>query len=136
MLGYDTLFDSGMDDDDLIRVALKEGRVLLTRDTGIMRRRIVFTGKVSAILIASDDVREQLRQVVTVLNLELGSNLFSLCMECNEPLSPREKGDVSDLVPPYVFKTQEQYMQCPNCGRIYWRGTHWQAMRRELEDLS
>jgi uncharacterized protein with PIN domain len=47
----------------------------------------------------------------------------------------RKKSEVKELVPPYVFKTQEQFRQCPACGRLYWRGTHWRAMTRRLEGL-
>jgi len=136
MMGYDTLFINGMDDDELVRVALKEERILLTKDTGILRRRIVATGKVQAILIASDEVREQLKQVVHALDLGPKFDPFSLCMVCNTVLIPREKAEVRDLAPPYVFKTQDQYMQCPDCLRLYWRGTHWERMSQELEELS
>ncbi len=135
MLGYDTLFINGADDDELIRIALKEKRILLTRDTGIMQRRVVTIGKAKAAFIESDDVKEQLRQVVEKLELETDFDPFSICMECNELLVDREKTEVRDLVPPYVFKTQEQYMQCPSCGRVYWRGTHWEKMAEELDDL-
>jgi len=43
---------------------------------------------------------------------------------------------VKDRVPPYVFKTQQQYMECPRCHRIYWRGTHWTAMTDRLKRLT
>jgi uncharacterized protein with PIN domain len=135
MLGYDTLFINGLDDEELVRIALREERVLLTKDNGIMKRRVVTNGRIEAVLIESHDVREQLEQVVQMLHLEPDSNPFSLCMECNQPLIPREKEEVRDLVPPYVFETQEQYVQCPLCHRVYWRGTHWQRMIQELEDL-
>ncbi len=134
VLGYDTLFINGLDDDELIRIAMNEGRILLTKDTRILRRRVVYNGELKLVLIRDDDVKEQLRQVVQTLNLD-HSKPFALCLECNEPLIPREKEEVQDLVPPYVFKTQTQYMQCPSCQRIYWRGTHWQRMKRELEKL-
>jgi len=48
---------------------------------------------------------------------------------------PRENGEIEGLVPPYIFQTQTQYMQCPVCQRVYWRGTHWQRMCRELERI-
>ena len=135
MMGYDTVFINGLDDPELVRIALREGRILLTRDTGILRRRIVSTGKVKALLIDEGDVRRQLRQVVGVFNLEVDSRPFTRCMECNEPLVSREKDEVRDLVPPYVFATQSQYMQCPKCQRIYWRGTHWERMNHELQGM-
>lgn len=135
MLGYDTVFINGLDDNELVRFALKEERILLTKDTGILRRRIVFIGEVKAILIESDRVAEQLKQVVQSLELGPDFDSFSLCMECNEPLLNRSKEEVRDLVPPYVFKTKDSYMQCPTCQRIYWRGTHWDRMTREVKEL-
>jgi uncharacterized protein with PIN domain len=132
ILGYDTLFINEIDDDELIAIGLKEKRVLLTRDTQIMLRRVVTTGRLKAILIQSDDVKEQLRQVVRMMRLDQ-KRKFSRCAECNEPLVPKRKDEVQQLVPPYVFKTQSNYYQCPNCQRVYWRATHWQRMNRELE---
>lgn len=134
ILGYDTLFINDLDDDELIRIAMDEGRILLTKDTRILRRRVVYDGQLKLVLIRDDDVKGQIRQVVQTLNLD-HTKPFSLCLECNQPLMPREKDEVQELVPPYVFKSQTQYMQCPSCHRIYWRGTHWQRMNRELEEL-
>lgn len=133
--GFDTLFVRGIDDNRLVRIALDEDRVLLTRDRQILKRRLVTSGRLKVILIEDDEVKAQLRQVLTALNLASELRPFSLCVECNEPLVPREKGEVEELVPPYVFRTQTQYMQCPGCLRIYWRGTHWERMSRELEGI-
>ncbi len=135
MLGYNTLFNNGADDNELIRNALREGRILLTRDTGIMARRVVTTGKVKALLVKSDDVTEQLWQVVRALNLEPESEPFSICIECNVPLVPRGKEEVRGLVPPHVFRNHEQFVQCPVCRRVFWRGTHWEKMMAEIENL-
>jgi uncharacterized protein with PIN domain len=133
--GFDTIFINDLDDNRLVRLALSEGRVLLTKDTQILKRRVVATGRLKVILIESEEVKEQLRQVVKELNLVDEIKPFTLCLECNQPLVHREKEEVEGLVPPYVFKTQTQYMQCPSCHRVYWRGTHWQRMSRELEKI-
>jgi hypothetical protein len=135
IMGYDALFINGIDDDELIRIAIDEGRILLTKDTGILRRRVVYSGELKLVLIRDDDIKGQLRQVIQTLNLNCELKPFSRCIECNEPLLPRSREEVRDLVPPYVYKTQTQYMQCPSCHRIYWRGTHWQRMKSELEKL-
>ncbi len=135
MAGFDTQFISDLDDNRLVRLALSEGRVLLTKDTQILKRRVATTGRLTVILIESEEVKEQLRQVLKTLNLASQIRPFTLCLECNQPLVSRGKEDVKDFVPPYVFKTQTQYMQCPACQRIYWRGTHWQRMSRELEKI-
>ncbi len=135
MLGYDTRFIHGADDNELIRIALREGRILLTRDTGIIARRVVTIGKINAILIESDNVKEQLRQIVKQLNLGMDSHPFSMCMECNSSLVSKEKEEIRHLVPPYVYMTQNLFMQCPGCERIYWKGTHWQKMMEEVAGL-
>ena len=133
IMGYDARFFHGTDDADLVATALAEGRVILTRDTQIMKRRVVTNGRLKAILIQSDEPEQQMCQVINTLNLDCRFRPFSLCLECNQPLQEKSKQQVKDRVPPYVFQTQDQYMECPACHRIYWRGTHWQAMTRRLK---
>jgi uncharacterized protein with PIN domain len=131
IMGYDTLFFNGSDDSGMIAIALAEDRVILTRDTQIMKRRVVTTAQLKAILIQSDEPERQMSQVIDTLNL-CQFKPFTICLECNQTLVERSKQQVKDRVPPYVFKTQSQYMECPACHRIYWRGTHWQAMTEKL----
>ncbi|MEE8194290.1 MAG: Mut7-C RNAse domain-containing protein [Dehalococcoidales bacterium] len=132
MMGYDTLFFSGGDDSGMIATAVAENRVILTRDTQIMERRLVTSGRLRAVLIGSDEPEQQMRQVLKALGLEPQFRPFTLCLECNQPLVERSKQQVKERVPPHVFKTQDQYMECPLCNRIYWRGSHWQAMSKRL----
>jgi len=133
--GYDTLFFNGENDAHMIATALAESRVILTRDTQIMKRRLVTSGQLKALLIKSDEPEQQMQQVINTLNLDCQFKPFTLCLECNQLLLERSKEQVKDLVPPYVFQTQNQFMQCPACHRIYWRGTHWQAMTQRLKKL-
>jgi uncharacterized protein with PIN domain len=135
MMGYDALFFEGSSDSQMIATAMAENRVILTRDTQIMRRRVVAIGQLKAILIQSDEPEQQMRQAMDTLKLNCQFQPFSICLECNQPLVERSKEEVKERVPPYVFQTQSQYMECPACHRIYWRGTHWQAMTRKLEHL-
>ncbi len=136
IMGYDTLFFNGSNDSRMIATALAEGRVILTRDTQIMQRGVVTRGQLKAILIESDRPELQMHQVIEALNLDCQFRPFTICLECNQPLLERSKQQVKDLVPPYVFQTQSQYMECPACHRIYWRGTHWQAMTKKLKKFA
>ena len=133
MMGYDTVFFNGSNDSRMVAIARAENRVILTRDTEIMKRRLVTSGRLRAILITSDKVEQQIKQVKEALNLEPKFRPFSLCLECNQPLGERSKEQVKERVPAYVFKTHDQYMECPTCHRVYWRGTHWQAMTLRLD---
>lgn len=132
MLGYDTLFINDVDDNELIAIGLNDKRVLLTKDTQIMLRRVVTSGRLKAVLIEDDNPQDQLRQVARMMKIDQ-ERKFTRCLECNKLLVPKDKDEVRALVPAYVFKTQSQYFQCPACQRIYWRGTHWQRMNKEME---
>jgi uncharacterized protein with PIN domain len=135
IMGYDTLFFEDTDDWQMVRIALNEERVILTRDTEVTRRGAITSGRIKAIFIESDIPVEQIRQVVESLNLDYNSRPFTICLECNEPLEKRDKSEVEGRVPPYVFETQDKYMECPACHRIYWRGTHWRAMNEKMDNL-
>jgi uncharacterized protein with PIN domain len=135
LMGYDSRFFNGSDDSQLVAIAQEEGRVILSRDTQIMKRRVITSGKLKAVLIQSDEPELQMQQVIDALGLDYRFRPFTLCLECNQVLVDKSKGEVKELVPPYVFKTQSQFMQCPTCKRIYWRGTHWRAMIKRLESF-
>ena len=130
-LGYDVLAIPNADDNALVRVALAEGRILLTRDGGLVRRRLVSRGVLKAVLIRSDDYLMQLRQVVEQLRLD-ADRPFTRCLECNQPLQEVPRHQVQDRVPSYVFQTQEEFKACSACGRVYWRGTHWARMKEAI----
>ena len=133
VMGYDAIFFKGDDDADMVGIALAEGRVILTRDTQIIKRRVATSGQLKVVLIASDRPEQQMQQVIKALNLGSHFQPFTICLECNQPLEERSQEQVKEVVPPYVFQTQKQYVECPACHRIYWRGTHWQAMTKKLE---
>jgi uncharacterized protein with PIN domain len=135
IMGYDTLIFKGQDDADMLTAALAEDRILLTRDSDIMKRRLITRGQVKAILIKSDNFREQLEQVLDALKQLPPPRPLTRCVECNEPLSEKRPEEVQESVPSYVFATQNEYTACPVCGRIYWKGTHWQAMMEQLKNL-
>jgi uncharacterized protein len=135
LMGYDSVFFTGEDDGQMVKQALAEGRIILTRDTGIMKRRLVTTGRVSAILFSTEEPVKQMQQLFTAYNLKAQARPFTLCMEDNTLLLAAPKEDVKDRVPPYVFKTQTQYSECPVCRRVYWRGTHYLAMLNRLEKM-
>jgi uncharacterized protein with PIN domain len=135
IMGYDALLFVGEDDGKMVKAALAQNRVILTKDTQIMRRRLVTSGRLKAILIEDSDPKAQLRQIVDVLNLDYQFRPFSLCLECNQSLVEKGRDEVRGSVPPYVLKTRSQFMKCPSCHRVYWQGTHWEAMSRELEKL-
>jgi uncharacterized protein with PIN domain len=133
-LGYDTAYIDPIADDDLIAIARREDRVILTKDTGILRRRLITSGEVRAVQVIGDAWRGQLAQVVRQLGLRTEPR-FDRCLECNTPLEPRSREEARPHVPPYVYSTQPSFLACPTCGRHYWQGTHWTRMRANLAEI-
>ncbi|MFH1486849.1 MAG: Mut7-C RNAse domain-containing protein [Chloroflexota bacterium] len=133
--GYDVLLLKDASDTNLVNVALRQKRILLTRDRAILNRRVVANGSLNVVLVESESPAEQLRQVMTTLDPTTQPPTLSRCIRCNESLVEKSREEIAGLVPPFVLRTQECYMQCPACSRIYWRGTHWERMKRRLEEL-
>jgi len=129
ILGYDTLYDSRAEDNELVRLARAESRILLTRDRDLARRR-----GVRCLFIDKEDVEAQLAQVVRELELST-TNAFSRCIVCNGSLEPADKEAIRDQVPPFVYSSQERFARCAGCGRVYWPATHWQGMRERIAAL-
>lgn len=130
IMGYDTIYFQRGEDVALERIALRGRRILLTRDRGIVKR-----GNCRSILIRSDQLFQQLRQVIRELGLELRGEAFTRCVICNLPLTPMEREEAKAKVPSYVYQTQERFITCRGCGRVYWSGTHWKKMAERLKEI-
>ncbi|MCL5773841.1 MAG: Mut7-C RNAse domain-containing protein [Firmicutes bacterium] len=106
IMGYDTIYFHNTKDKDLLKTAVDEERILVTRNSKYLEpnNTIVF--------IRSDKIDEQLRQIVSELNLDWEAEIFTRCILCNRELKKVEKDAVKDKVPPYVFKTQENFSLC------------------------
>ena len=127
-MGYDTAYPEPTSDRDLIDLARREERILLTRDKEL-------AGRVrDAVGIRSDDLDEQIREVAAVLPLRLIDPL-SRCSLCNSVLLPVSRDAIEELVPVGVRSRHEEFWRCPSCHRVYWQGSHWDKMVERLNHL-
>jgi uncharacterized protein with PIN domain len=131
MLGCDVFYDSGIDDPELKLLAVREGRIVLTRDREIADTNL----PIEVVLVESDLPDEQLREVVERFSLDVEGALFTRCLLCNTLVEDVRREDVEERVPPYVYATQERFVRCPSCGRIYWAATHVAGAKRRLQGL-
>jgi uncharacterized protein with PIN domain len=132
MLGFDTWYQRVADDPQLASVSSGEGRVLLTRDVGLLKRREVQFGY----CVRSQKPHEQLREVARRFALQPHFTPFQRCMDCNAPLDPVTKAEVSHLLPPHTRETKTEFSQCRDCRKIFWRGSHHARMLGWIEDLA
>jgi len=125
ILGYDVEYVR-VEDTALIERARETGRILLTRDTGLVRRRAL----PPHLFVRSDRVSEQLRQVIQAFHLTPAEPSARRCPRCNAVVEPRTKTEVLGRVPEFVWNHQDSFWGCPACGRLYWAGSH----RRRMDD--
>ena len=131
ILGYDAQYFIEDNRSKLIITALRENRIILTRN-----RRIAKPRGICLLSIKDDSVKRQIKQVIKDLKLKLEEDtMFSRCTICNEPLEFIEREKVKTKVPEYVFKTQDRFFCCMSCQRIYWQGTHWGNVSKILEEI-
>lgn len=131
ILGYDTAYYNHIKDDLLIEKSLSEGRWLITRDTLLIKRRLIrgYT------FIKDNDPMDQLRQIVKELNLKIYNNLLTRCLECNTSLIRAYREEVIGSVPEYIYSTNREFYFCPSCDRVYWKGSHIDRIRERLRKI-
>jgi hypothetical protein len=132
MLGYNTLYFRQITDSDLIDMALKEKRTILTRDTGLIERVMVK----DFVLIENDDPEEQLLELFNKSAImPERENFLSRCLECNTALEDIAKEAVKDRVWPYTYEIHDRFKICPRCDKVYWEGNHVKAMREKFSRM-
>lgn len=132
ILGFDTEYFKEGNPSSLIIEALRDGRVIITRN-----HRLPRSGGIRIITVEEEIIKEQVAEVLKILKIKPDAKtMFSRCILCNEELAGIEKEKIKERVPEYVFKTQEHFITCPKCNRIYWKGTHWGNVEKTLEEIA
>ncbi len=128
ILGFDTSYPGPLEDRDLISLAKRERRLLLTRDKDVGGKR-----DISSLYIHSDILEEQVSQVLRSLNLTIQKPM-SRCPVCNGEVVPVPRSKVAGMVPKGVYDRQKEFWRCPGCSKYYWQGSHWDHIIAKIED--
>jgi uncharacterized protein with PIN domain len=131
ILGFDCLYDPGLEDAGLAAAASRQRRILLTRDRQLLMRREVLFG----CWVRSKDPVEQVRQVLERYGLHEQVRLFRRCLRCNEPLVAVPKAQVLPRLQPLTKKYYQQFQLCPACDQVYWPGSHYEHMQQLIPRL-
>lgn len=131
MFGFDALYETSCDDQELSRISARESRILLTRDRGLLRRGEVIYGY----FVRATEPRRQLREVLRRFSLFRSITPFERCLRCNAQLRPISKESILDRLPPRTAQCYQEFQICPDCDRLYWPGSHYEHMRRFLEHV-
>ena len=129
MFGFDTLYDNDFADDELARIASEEGRILLTKDRGLLKRNAITHGY----CIRSINPRDKLVEVMRRFDLYRAVEPFRRCIRCNELLKVAKKGEIIERLPRQVRESYNEFRRCTGCGQIYWKGSHFDRMEQFLD---
>ncbi len=131
LLGFDCLYRNDYDDDQIVRIALGQDRIILTGDRGLLKRRQVVQG----CLIRSGRAEVQLRQVIDRYDLIRHIRPLGRCSACNGLLQPVPKQEIVEQLQPKTRLYYQTFLRCENCGRIYWHGSHTGKILQWIERL-
>ncbi len=131
ILGFDTLYFSKIEDSELLALAQKEKRTLLTRDNGLLAK----SRRIQTLFIESENWNTQVKQVLDSFNLWKDVSPYSRCITCNVELKDLPRKAAKNLVSPFVYERASAFALCPQCGRVFWGGTHILDMELKIKEI-
>ncbi len=131
LTGFDCYYHNSLKDNEIVDIAENENRIILTRDKGLLKHNKVTHGY----YVRSGNPRTQLKEVLKRFDLKNRVTMFTRCMDCNGPIEYTPKEDVQKQLPEGTKKYYNEFYQCMNCGKIYWKGSHFFNMTRFIESI-
>jgi uncharacterized protein with PIN domain/sulfur carrier protein ThiS len=132
IMGFDTLYRNDYQDPELARIAVQEGRVLLTRDRRLLMRKVIVYGY----CLRNLDPKLQLVEVLRRFGLFGKIRPFNRCLLCNSLLQPIRKEAILDRLEPLTKLYYDEFRFCASCDQVYWKGSHYERMRRLIEEIA
>ncbi len=128
LLGFDVALFRRGNDSDIADMAQNQNRIVLTRDTALLKRKkIIFARRVRA-----DLPYDQLSEIISFFGLGQNIDIFTRCTSCNKKLLPKAKDEIFHLLEPKTRLYFHTFFQCPECKNIYWKGSHHENMKHRF----
>jgi len=131
IIGQDVFYRNRIDNRELIEIAKRESRLVLTRDLRLVKT--LAEERLPHSLVEENYPAHQLKEVVEKFQDRIRIRVFSRCADCNLELKAVDKEEVKDKIPPFVLKTQTYFRQCPHCQRVFWAATHRAQVDKQLK---
>lgn len=125
LLGFDALYRNDYDDPEIVDIAAREKRIILTRDGGLLCAKAVTHGY----RIRSQNPEKQLHEVLERFDLYGRINPFTRCTACNGMLEPTPKSDILPYLQPRTIRYHDAFFRCLACKKIYWKGSHFSRLK-------
>ena len=131
MLGFDSLYQNNFKDNEIVNIASSENRIVLTRDQGLLKNNKVTRGY----WVRNTNPKKQIVEIINKFDLQSKIQPFSICMVCNGRIEKVEKNDIINLIPGKVKMYFNEFYRCTHCAKIYWKGSHYIKMQKEIASL-
>lgn len=128
-VGFDAVYCPDMDDSEVAAQAAREHRVALTRDVGLLQRKIITHGY----WVRADNPDAQIVEVLRRFQLERSLRPFQRCLDCNGLIQRVDKARVWELLEPNTLRFYDIFYQCMNCQKVYWEGSHYTRLQAKLK---
>lgn len=124
MLGWDTLYSNQYTPAEMIELSNKEKRIILSQSINLTQHKEV----THAFWIRSSDPLEQLKGLVSKLDLSKQTDPLTRCLNCNNKLEQIDKIEILGRLEARTAKYYTEFFNCPACNQIYWKGSHYENM--------
>jgi uncharacterized protein with PIN domain/sulfur carrier protein ThiS len=131
LLGLDCLYRNDFDDDTVSRISQQQRRIVLTRDRRLLHRKIITHG----LYVRAVKPKEQVKEVLQRLDLHGAVQPFTRCTCCNGLLKAISKQTVDHRLEPKTRRYYNDFLQCEQCGQVYWQGSHHERAKRLVREL-
>lgn len=132
MLGFDSMYRSDFEDTEIVQISADEKRIILTRDVELLKASTVTHGY----WVRSISPNEQVCEILERFDLHAQIRPFRRCMVCNSPIARVDKETVAGALPQKVRELHDEFYRCAGCRKVYWKGTHYQDMMEQIQNLS
>jgi len=131
--GYETEFSGDASDEELLVLGREKGLILLTKDRTLFRE--ARRRGVDAFTPGGSSDEERLASVAKEYGLILDP-VMARCTVCSGTMEEASKDEIAGEVPPNSLEAYEEFWRCGNCGKVYWRGSHWTRIVEKVSEAS
>ena len=130
-LGFDSIYDKDYQEQTIANISQNENRFILTRSLHLLKLNKVEWGY----WIRSQEPGEQIEEVLNYFALRNQIQAFTRCRICNGLIEPVNKDKIIDQLPPLIKANFDEYFQCKNCQKVYWKGSHYEKMEAFVRSI-
>ena len=131
LLGFNALYKNDYDDKEIALIAGRRGRIVLTRDVGLLKHKRIVRG----LWLRSSDPLEQIREVIWRFHLKLKNKPFQICLDCGGKIKKADKAKIARRLPPMAREYYNTFFICSDCRKIYWQGSHYKKLLAVVADI-